>query len=550
MAKDQKRNVDQPKKIQIGGASRYILGSGSYGVVYSINLKTAYKSFALMELEWLREVAITKFVQHRAIAEYSQVGIIMDNKFNLETAKFSRRRIYTAQAKMKYYESSLSNAFPFSDKDIFLITNHIATAMVHMHSKNVIHRDVKEGNILVSLKDNEIVDAVLCDFGLGKYASEIDSRPEYEMITISHRPPELQLSLNGDIEQILGKKKDYELGGEEKDYELGGEEKDYELGGEEKDYELGGEEKDYELGCEEKDYELGCEEKDYELLFMYDHRVDTWSFCMVLVFLMTGYEFYSFVSKQKKKFSNLLLDINQFHKVMNKFLRKHVDRKLKHLDFYMEILCMGLTRYEERESMCVILKKINSYIKKNKIQTLGVLYDIKSNPEHFPMSLSCVNKRKGNVQFSYRKKVDYQKICKSLKDEWKPLVVDINFKKILSESNIGNIGLFVAMNNLSRNLGVGIKNYISAEINIVISDNMLLASCYILANVILTDDYINNPVCENLINDSSIFQIALRVMALKNYDIIGLFGFMKNPSLKTEEFNHTDVENILSSPES
>lgn len=394
--KKKKHNVRIP---QLGPFDRYILGSGSYGMVYSTDLNTAYKSFAVAGLDWIREIVVTKFIRHPAIITYRQLNILQDNDFDLEKGILLQSQIFTAQAEMKYYNASLSSLHNFSDSEIFLVLNNIGSAIAFAHSRNVLHRDIKESNILVNVINGTITDAILCDFGFGKYASEADHKPDYEIVTASHRSPELEMNISGDFHVISVEKNT---------------------------------------------------NSNYELIFKYDHRIDVWSYGMVLLFMISSYNFHEYVCDQGKKFSHVLKNTEEFFKMASKFLRKYRRHSLRHFDFYNYILQICFSKYETRKSMTHVLTEINKFIKINDVHIAGTLYESSLDVmEKFcEISLERLSKINNSIQFTYRKKKNYISVCVALKEQWRPLITDINFKLILTKNNIHNISLYHAMTNL------------------------------------------------------------------------------------------------------
>ncbi len=489
------------KKIMVGSRYRYLVGSGSYGVVFSLNLKHAIKSFDIMELEWIREIALTKFLKHPSIISYDQIGIVLDYKFDLEKKKYQTNKVYTAQARMQYYSSALDTLKKFSDSEIFLVLNNIGSALSYAHSKNVLHRDLKEYNILVNYKNNQISEVMLCDFGLGKYSIESDTHPEYEMITISHRPPELELSFNGDLSHIPQENISKEF----------------------------------------------QPDKTYELLFRYDHRVDVWAYCMTLAFLITGKQFYSYIQENQLNFSKVLQNIYDFRIHLNAFITKYINRDLKHKTYYLRILDIGLSRYEDRPSINELLTEINIYAKENAITTNGVMYEAPNRQKNLQSDVAVNNTNKtNNIDFYYCQKKKYKDLCLACKNLWMPHVAEINFFDIFSEKNIDNRYLYLAFRNLYHAVAIH-KNIILTSAKIIVSDSMIYAGCYILTNTILIDDCGNNPVYNNLIEDPGIFQVTLKIINVMKYDIVGHFGFAENLHEKLEKFKEPHQEPMVQS---
>jgi serine/threonine protein kinase len=488
-----------PQKVKVGQNYRYMIGSGSYGVVFSLDLVHAIKSFAIMELEWIREIAVTKFLEHPSIISYENVEIVLDYNFNLDKKKYSTKKVHTTQAKMKYYSTSLNNLEKFADSEIFLILNNIGSALSQAHKKNVLHRDLKECNILVNCKDGHISEVILCDFGLGKYVIESDTHPEYEMITISHRPPELELSLDGNNSHVIESR----------------------------------------ISKEPNKCNFA---KNYDLRFRYDHRVDIWSYCITLVFLITGKQFYNYVHTEDLNFSEILKDLDVFLGHLQKFIRKNLNRELKHITFYLKILNLGLSKYEDRPSIDELLTEINKYVKENSIVTNGTMFEAPNSQETFQriISVSDTNKTRNNIEFYYHKKKTYKKLCTSFKKLWMPHIADIDFFTILSEKNIDTKALYMALNNLFYAI-IKYKEIISRDTNIIVSDGMLYAGCYVLVSTILVDNCNSDPVYSNLVDDHSIFQIILKILDNLKYNFIGHLGFSEISLERLKTFVVSDV---------
>jgi len=131
-----------------------ILGSGTYGVVYRIFNKPglAFKRSSLSELSWIREISIVKMLNHPNIVKFNNIEINpVTNKIIVE---------------MPHYPQCLYN-LDQGIKNPDTIINKLFDALLYCHQHGVIHRDLKEENIMLDIDQNPII----LDFGLSHYKS-------------------------------------------------------------------------------------------------------------------------------------------------------------------------------------------------------------------------------------------------------------------------------------------------------------------------------------------------------------------------------------------
>ena len=161
-----------------------ILGDGAYGVVFSKNDNIACKQTPLIELTWVKEVAIAKYLESPYTIKFNLVK--HDRGFCFVRKKPKMHNLYID---MKKYRC-LSHFKTKTDKNILLILRDISNALNYCEIKKILHRDIKESNILLEIIDGKIQQATLADFGLSFHnILEVDMTTN--VVTATHRPPEL-----------------------------------------------------------------------------------------------------------------------------------------------------------------------------------------------------------------------------------------------------------------------------------------------------------------------------------------------------------------------
>ncbi|XP_058801988.1 serine/threonine-protein kinase D1 isoform X2 [Phymastichus coffea] len=149
-----------------------VLGSGQFGIVYGgIHRKTS-RQVAIKVIDKLRfptkqeaqlknEVAILQNLSHQGVV-------------NLERMFETPERIFVVMEKLKgdMLEMILSSEKGRLSERItkFLITQ-ILIALKHLHSKNIVHCDLKPENVLLS-SNSDFTQVKLCDFGFARIIGE------------------------------------------------------------------------------------------------------------------------------------------------------------------------------------------------------------------------------------------------------------------------------------------------------------------------------------------------------------------------------------------
>lgn len=168
-----------------------VLGHGAYGVVCScLNRETSETvaikkigdvfSHNLIALRTLREMQILRKIKHHNIISLKDVM--------LSSPKPGFQQVYLVQELMDFdLDRLLQSTTPISGRHCKWLMFQILRGLKHIHSANVVHRDLKPQNIL--LKKN--LDLKICDFGLARTKhNDAQIMTEY-VVTRWYRAPEL-----------------------------------------------------------------------------------------------------------------------------------------------------------------------------------------------------------------------------------------------------------------------------------------------------------------------------------------------------------------------
>ena len=181
------------------------LGEGAYGIVYQAKLenndtvqkvaiKRNYGDSDSIGISCIREMNFLSMFQHPCITKLKTISI--GDPFDKKCPMTPRPKRHdmvedSHHFVLEYSDKCLENFYMECDNffHIKIIICQILLGMEYIHSKKVLHRDLKPGNVLVSL-DGDMPYAKICDFGLSCYPTNY--RPSTPgAVTSWYRAPEI-----------------------------------------------------------------------------------------------------------------------------------------------------------------------------------------------------------------------------------------------------------------------------------------------------------------------------------------------------------------------
>ena len=188
------------KKYEVLG----VVGEGAYGIVYKCRNKETDKYVAIKKFKEIedklvqktmkRELKMLQMLKHENVVDFQEAFIYKENLF-LVFEYVEKNLLEVLEKYPEGLNPKLIRSFVFQ----------MCKAVHYLHTKNIIHRDVKPENLLV----DENMNLKLCDFGfarkicLNEENNNVDAMTDY-VATRWYRSPELLLS-NG----IYGPEVDY-----------------------------------------------------------------------------------------------------------------------------------------------------------------------------------------------------------------------------------------------------------------------------------------------------------------------------------------------------
>lgn len=184
--------------IDLNNKNLIKISQGSYGIVYKFTYENntyavkVYNSFTLDE-SCIKEINYLLNLSHPNIIKlihcfYSNefIGVLFPfYDINLNDWIINHE-CYDHDHTNKEIQKTCPSNLKLSHQ-IKFIMKEIAKGVDYLHKNNILHRDIKEHNILITNKTKDPVKVVICDFGL----SIRKPSTNFDVYTITHRAPEV-----------------------------------------------------------------------------------------------------------------------------------------------------------------------------------------------------------------------------------------------------------------------------------------------------------------------------------------------------------------------
>jgi thiamine kinase-like enzyme len=176
---NEESKMTRTKEDRVKAVIGDLLGAGAFGRVYlGMNINNGgliaikqipikgnknKKTSALKEV--IKEINLMKSLNHENIVRY--LGAEESNEY---------LQIYLEYVSGGSIQQLLSKFKKFQESVVILYTKQILSGLKYLHDNDIIHRDIKGGNIL--LTENGVIK--LADFGHSKSLNELDSKKSYK----------------------------------------------------------------------------------------------------------------------------------------------------------------------------------------------------------------------------------------------------------------------------------------------------------------------------------------------------------------------------------
>lgn len=176
--KREENKKEENKKEDHGLATRTKVGRGTYGNVYKCGEGTVVKTYKILEngiqTDMVREISVMKMFSHPNI---------------LSCLSYDLNRKEILMPAFTYNLTDYMQDYSLNSEMIQTIFYSCCKALYVLHSRNIVHRDVKPDNILLNVKNRSgDMSVVLCDYGMSR---PIKGDMTSKVCTLWYRPFEM-----------------------------------------------------------------------------------------------------------------------------------------------------------------------------------------------------------------------------------------------------------------------------------------------------------------------------------------------------------------------
>ena len=312
------------KKISVKDCLQTLIKCSKTSIIFYKN-NYVYKQYDLYRLNWVREIFIVNYLNKASgprnrIIKFVRCEVLKDYKVDYVSKKISNKLVPVVRLVMHKYDITLDKLKNFKDAEIKLIIGELLVAITYCIFKNVMHRDIKEKNIFININSKSSKNRIR-----KVVLADFNIAACYTKLA-GLTQPEIQTLTHRAPEihnSILN----------------------------------------------------GAN-------ITYDNRVDVWSFCIVLSFMVTGKSFYTFLKDGYLQIDPMMIcDPVKMIIAMKHFLKIFANYELKYLNLYERLIFMGIQEYRERCTFNDIYNVVHAHNVVNGNKCI-------SHPVHRPSSLT------------------------------------------------------------------------------------------------------------------------------------------------------------------
>ena len=159
--------VNLPSRVRVGSRTVRIqqrLGNGAFGVVYKVKDEASYEDYALKDVLCLNDSALRNAVREATtlnkISHQNVIAVMEADQF--QDVQGLHMLLLTEYCSGGSLNDRLAR--PSSEEMNMKWISQTAAALAHLHSREVVHRDLKADNVLLTATE----DVKLADFGLAR----------------------------------------------------------------------------------------------------------------------------------------------------------------------------------------------------------------------------------------------------------------------------------------------------------------------------------------------------------------------------------------------